>query len=300
MLIGIFYSASANGISEAEINELAANLDFSAIPIKQNLLIFLMLMPFVFGLAALWLSVTAIHRRPFKTLITPVSRLNWQKIFFAFALWFVMSAITELIFYAIEPANYHLQFQPEKFFVLMLISLIILPLQTSFEELMFRGYLLQGISLIAPFRWIPLLLTSVAFGLLHIWNPEVAAFGTEITMAYYIGTGLFLGFLTLMDDSLELALGIHAATNIYSALFVTFDDSALQTAALFRTESIEMTWMLPAFLVGAAIFTYVVAKKYGWQDWSKWHGKIERPGLPIAAKSPFGAPEILDAENEGV
>jgi hypothetical protein len=27
---------------------------------------------------------------------------------------------------------------------------------------------------------------------------------------YYIGTGLFLGILTLMDEGMELALGFHA------------------------------------------------------------------------------------------
>jgi hypothetical protein len=30
---------------------------------------------------------------------------------------------------------------------------------------------------------------------------------------YYIGTGLFLGILTLMDE-MELALGFHAANNL--------------------------------------------------------------------------------------
>ena len=51
-------------------------------------------------------------------------------------------------------------------------------------------------------------------------------------MAYYVGTGLFLGILTLMDEGIELALGFHAANNIMTALFVT------SSWTVFQTESI--------------------------------------------------------------
>jgi hypothetical protein len=83
-----------------------------------------------------------------------------------------------------------------------------------------------------------------------------------------------------MDDGLELALGIHAATNIYSALFVTFDESALPTAALFHLGSVDMDVMLIAFFVSAAVFVAIVSKKYKWKDWHKCFGQVNRPNLP--------------------
>ena len=79
----------------------------------------------------------------------------------------------------------------------------------------------------------PLLVTSVLFGLMHAANPEVEKMGF-IIMLYYIGTGLFLGILTLMDEGLELALGFHAANNLIGALLLTSDWSALQTNSLLK------------------------------------------------------------------
>ncbi|MEL6867899.1 MAG: CPBP family glutamic-type intramembrane protease, partial [Bacteroidota bacterium] len=76
-------------------------------------------------------------------------------------------------------------------------------------------------------RWMPLLITSALFGAMHLLNPEIKAFGLGLMMTYYITFGLFLGIISLMDNSLDLALGIHAATNIFGAAIVTFDGSAL-------------------------------------------------------------------------
>jgi membrane protease YdiL (CAAX protease family) len=253
------------------------SLDFSAIGIGQNISLLLVLLAFVFGLLGLWVGVRFIHKKPFTKMITPQNRVNWGKILFAFGLWMGLAILAELVFYAFNPENYSFHFEPNQFFGLLLIALLVLPIQTSFEELLFRGYLLQGISLIGVYRWVPLIVTSAAFGTMHFMNPEVQAFGTGITMAYYIGVGLFLGFVTLMDDGLEMALGIHAATNIFGALFVTFDESALQTAALFHTKSVNMDWMLAGFLAAAIVFTFIAAKNYQWKDWSKWYGKIEKP-----------------------
>lgn len=281
----LLFKASSLGVSQDEIAEMAESLDFHAIGIGQNFGLALVLLAFVGGLLGLWFSLVFIHKRQFRSLITPFQKINWRKIFFAFGLWTALTVVMEVVFYAIHPENYSLDFEPQRFFGLLVVTLILFPLQTSFEELVFRGYLMQGISLVSRFRWVPLVITSAAFGLMHLMNEEVTAFGIGTTMTYYIGTGLFLGILTLMDDSLELALGIHAATNIYSALFVTFDESSIKTAAVFHMKSVNMAEMLTAFFVAAAIFTFLVAKKNGWKDWSRCFGLVQRP--PIDAVERF-------------
>ncbi len=258
----------AKGISGDEIGEMAATLNFEPAGITQNMTLFFMLLAFAGGMVGLWFSVVFIHGKKFRWLITPLERINWRKILFSFSLWMGLTLAAELIFFLIHPENYELNFQPAQFFGLVVVSLIMFPIQTSWEELVFRGYMMQGISLISYFRWIPLLITSLAFGLMHMMNEEVSAFGVGSTMTYYIGTGLFLGIITLMDDSLELALGVHAATNIYSSLFVTFEASSLKTAAVFEMKSVNMTEMLIAFFAVAIVYTLVVAKKNGWSHWS--------------------------------
>lgn len=129
--------------------------------------------------------------------------------------------------YFSNPQDYILQFDLPKFAVLAVIALLLIPLQTSFEEYFFRGYLMQGLGIITKNRWFPLVFTSVVFGLMHISNPEVGKLGPVI-MIYYIGTGFFLGIITLMDEGLELAIGFHAANNLITALLVTSDWTAFQ------------------------------------------------------------------------
>jgi membrane protease YdiL (CAAX protease family) len=67
---------------------------------------------------------------------------------------------------------------------------------------------------------------------MHIFNPEVSKIG-YIILVYYIGTGLLLGIVTLMDEGMELALGFHAANNLVGALLISSDWSAFQTNSIF-------------------------------------------------------------------
>ena len=255
---------------------VSETMDFESIGISLNYGLVLLLMSFVIAFLTLWFFVKVLHKRPLKTLITAAPSINWGKIFFAFSLWMLMSIVMEMVFYLIDPGNYTFSFDSSQFWMLLAIAFTFLIIQISFEELFMRGYLMQGIASITTMRWIPLVITSLIFGLMHAMNPEVGKFGFATMMSYYIGTGLFLGIITLMDDSLELALGIHAATNIYSAVFVTFSSSALQTPALFKMAEVNINLMLPIFFAAAAVFVLICTKKYGWNDWTKCYGPVQR------------------------
>lgn len=249
--------------------------DFEALGLEPNSSLFLMLLSFVGAFLALWFLIKILHKRSLKSLITPFEKINWQKIFFAFGLWLGFAFLMEGVLYLVSPEVYTFQFQWPKFLPLLAISILILPIQTSLEEIFFRGYLMQGIGLLSGNKWLPLVITSVLFGSMHLANPEVEKFGTELMLTYYIGVGFFLGFITLMDDSLELALGVHAATNFYSATFVTFDGSALKTNAIFLTEVVNIELMIPVFFVLAALFTFICWRKYRWKSGAYAFEKIE-------------------------
>jgi membrane protease YdiL (CAAX protease family) len=112
---------------------------------------------------------------------------------------------------------------------------------------------------------------------MHLLNPEVDKLGNLI-MIYYIGMGFFLGIITLMDDGLELALGVHAANNIVTALLLTSDWSAIQTNSIYRDISknptLEMIDLIPLVIV-FIIFIFIFSKKYNWNNWKdKLTGKI--------------------------
>ena len=250
--------------------------DFVTLGIDSNVGLVLMLLSFVGAFIAMLLIMKPLHKRSAKTLITSRASIDWSRVLFAFFAWFGLNLGTEAIMYSLDPGNYTWQFDMQMFLPLLAISLFILPIQTSIEEIFTRGYLMQGIGLGTKTRWIPLLLTSVLFGVMHISNPEVAKFGTGIMMSYYIGVGLMLGVLTIMDDGLELALGIHAATNIYGATLVTFKSSALQTAAMFSVAYVNINVMVVGLLVAATLFILLCKWKYGWGSFSKLFSPIEQ------------------------
>jgi uncharacterized protein len=267
--------ASTSNLPIDERNTAVEKMDLVAIGMDLNVGLILLVLIFAFTLLALWVGVTKVHGKKFSTIVSTRKPLDWGRILFAFGVWFGFSTLVEVLAYFADPSLYIWQFEPSKFFPLILISLFLLPIQTSTEEFLCRGYLMQGISLFSKYRWIPLIVTACIFGSLHGSNPEVAQFGTAKMMTYYIGTGLFLGMLALMDDGLELPLGIHAANNVYGSLAVSFSGSVLQTPALFRLKEMNVDLMIIGFFSIATVTWWIFSKKYGWHDWSKVIGEVQ-------------------------
>lgn len=248
--------------------------------LEPNLNLFLMLLSFAAGLLGVILVAKFLHKQSLRALTTARSKIDWKRFWFAFLLWGVVSSGFVFLDYFSSPENYVLNFKLVPFLILCVIAILLIPLQTSFEEYLFRGYFMQGIGVLTNSKWIPLLTTSVVFGLMHIANPEVSQLGYTV-MIYYIGTGLFLGIITLMDEGLELALGFHAANNLFTALLVTADWTALQTHSVFKdisspTAAGFIDIFMPVFVV-FPLLLFVFSKVYKWTDWKdKLLGTVEK------------------------
>jgi len=243
---------------------------------EPNLTFFLLLISFVFALAGIYFVVKYLHQQTMLSVTTSRKKVDWNRIFFSFGLWAVFSVVSTLVFYFFNPNLYVFQFKPIPFAILFVIAVALVPLQTSTEEYVFRSYLMQGFGNLAQNKWFPLLMTSIIFGAMHLFNPEVSKIG-NIIFVYYIGTGLFLGIITLMDEGLELALGFHAANNLVGALLVTSDWTAFQTHSIFKDISepeAGLDIILPVVLV-YPILLFIFSRKYQWNNWKeKLTGKI--------------------------
>tara|TARA_X000001036_G_scaffold340189_1_gene319413 strand:+ start:394 stop:1320 length:927 start_codon:yes stop_codon:yes gene_type:complete len=247
---------------------------------EPNLNLIFVLLPFVGMLLGTFLAVRYVHGQPLLKLTTTRNTVDWNRAAFAFILWGAFTSFMLLIDYTVlSPENYQWNFKLQPFLILCVIAAILLPIQTSAEEYLFRGYLMQGIGGVFKYKWIALLLTSIGFGLLHYMNPEVERFG-DIVMIYYIGTGLFLGIITLMDEGLELALGFHAANNLFTALLVSAEWTALQTHSVLKDispapESMPLEEVIVPVFVIFPILIMVFARKYGWTNWNeRLFGKV--------------------------
>ena len=255
-------SNDAGPISQDEIGSLMFGLN-------THLALFLMLLSFAVALLALYVGVKYIHQKRFTDVLTGRMYLDWGRVLFSFGFWFVLALIIEFVVYLNMPETYTWQFEWKSFLLLLPIALLMLPLQTTFEEALFRGYLMQGLGLLTSSRILALLLTSIGFGLLHFANPEVEKFGLELMMTYYIGFGLLMGICTLMDEGTEIALGLHAANNIYGVTIVSFSGAALESPTIFKVEELNAELMLIAAVVASVLFLIIVARKYQWNNWGK-------------------------------
>ncbi|MEZ4773075.1 MAG: type II CAAX endopeptidase family protein [Bacteroidia bacterium] len=233
----------------------------------------ILILPFVISIPILWFGLKYIHNRPFLSLISPLDQIDWKRLFVAMGFWFLLMVGFEVVAYLTEPENYTWTFNAATFFPSLLVVLLLIPLQTSLEELVFRGYLLQGFGLWFKRPWATVLLSSVLFGLMHIANPEIGEFGYGILL-YYIGFGVIMAVITVMDERMEIALGVHAGNNIYGATVVTFSGSALQTPTLFTIGEYHVGLMVVVSLIASAIFIIIMMRKYDWKDWGKLFEKI--------------------------
>ncbi|MGA0256765.1 MAG: type II CAAX prenyl endopeptidase Rce1 family protein [Saprospiraceae bacterium] len=264
------------------LEEFGRDPDFSMFDISSNMGFTLLLVMFLGAFAAFYFIFKPLHQREFRTLVTPSSRVDWPKIFFGFGFWLVLSLILEAVVYGFSPENYSFQFQWNTFIPLLLLSLFLLPVQTSTEEFFFRGYLMQGIGNSSILRkaglnlkCIPLILTSLMFGFVHSMNPEVTEFGYGVMQIYYVSAGLVLGVMTLMDDSLELALGVHAATNFTGAVFVGYEGAAIRTDSLFLTQELDPVLMTLGFVIISLTFLLVCKYRFNWGSFGKLFSRVE-------------------------
>jgi membrane protease YdiL (CAAX protease family) len=279
-LVGaIMFKVLSEGGSLAVLEDTAKLMTI----LDSNLTLFLMLFSFAIGLLGVYLVVKYLHNQPMVAVTTARKKIDWGRFWFGFSLIAFTTVFFTGLDYYTNPEDFEIQFQLVPFLILAVIAIVMIPLQTSFEEYFFRGYLMQGIGAMAGNKWVPLLITSFVFGGLHFFNPEVEKLG-NIVMIYYIGTGLFLGIITLMDEGMELALGFHAGNNLIASLLVTADWTVFQTNSILKdiSEPSAGVDVLGPVLIIYPIFIAIMGYKYKWKDWqNKLFGRIEAPPVEI-------------------
>jgi len=84
-------------------------------------------------------------------------------------------------------------------------------------------------------------------------NPE-ATVNYPLLGLYYFAFGFCLAFITLKDGKLELALGAHAANNLFSVLIANYTITALPSPSIFTVKVLDAVYSVPAALLGMIIF----------------------------------------------
>lgn len=233
--------------------------------IDSNLYLASMAFSFVVFLAvAIWI-IKMFHGRSWTEVINGTKRVRWSRFFVGLAVWGVLQVGSFAINYMTDPNNFEFRFEPVRFIFLTIITLTMLPIQSSCEEFVFRGYLAQGVASWTGSRLWALLIPSVLFALLHSANPEVTKYGFGVMMANYFLIGLTFGLISLLDDGIELAMGAHSINNILGSMLMTYEGSALRTDALFKAKIINPGEDLFIAVISSIVFIGILAFIYKWK-----------------------------------
>ncbi len=212
-------------------------------------------------LAAVVAAAVLVHRRPWRTLITPLPRIAWRRMAEGGALWGALLLLSAVIESLLFPGRYSWTFDAQRWLPFVLAAVLLTPLQCAAEELMFRGYLMQALGRLWRQPAFVALASSLLFALPHFYNPEVAAYGLWIMAANYLAMALFLASITLRDGRLELAIGAHAANNLLLALGVNYADSVFDTPSLFTANTLDPVYSLLTLLASAVVFHWWMFRK---------------------------------------
>ena len=208
----------------------------------------------VMMLAGLALTVKVLHRRPLASLITPEATVDWRRIGQSALAWCVIAAVISLIEHVLYPDRYYLSFDPGQFLVFLALVLVLTPIQTTTEELVFRGYAMQGLGLLTRRPALVAVASSLTFMIPHLLNPEVYEHGVLIMAANYFAIGMLLATITLRDGRLELAIGLHAVNNVFLALVANYEGSALTTESVFTARELDPVYSLITIVICTVAF----------------------------------------------
>lgn len=200
------------------INELFAPYAFLSLPdYIQELTDMPSLMVMLSMTLFLVFCVHKIHKRSPIALITSHKSIQWFRIFKGMCIWFVMLSLLTLADFLMNPTDYTFTFEFKSFGWLLVASLIGIPFAAFVEEVFFRGYLLQAFSVITKRPIIPIIATSIIFGLGHYFNGVNPTLGIVNVIGCTL-VGLMLGVIVVVEGGLETAIGVHIINNLFMVL----------------------------------------------------------------------------------
>lgn len=164
---------------------------------ESNLNLVFILLPFSGGLLFLLFTVKFLHKQSLRMLTTAREKIDWKRFWFAFIFWGIVSSGMIMADYFFNPEGYINNFNLQPFLILCVIAIILVPLQTSFEEYFFRGYLMQGIGVSSVHKFFPLVLIYTIIAILGY---------IRLTQSYSLGFLLSIVYMSVCVGLLFILL----------------------------------------------------------------------------------------------
>ncbi|HEY6630364.1 MAG TPA: type II CAAX endopeptidase family protein [Rhizobiaceae bacterium] len=188
-----------------------------------------------------WIAMRFLHKEKLTRLLGNSARLSRSGFLNGFVAVLITSLLTELCYLVVIPDVARGPIGLGTWLVFLLPVLFLAFVQTSSEELLFRGYLQRGLAyrFRSPLAWV--VLPTLVFTAMH-WNPA-SVLGMNIGVAISIGAfAVLLALLVYATGNLGAAMGAHFGNNIVGFLLISHDDT-LGGLALFRAPPLDgLAW----------------------------------------------------------
>ncbi len=199
-----------------------------------------------------WIAMRAVHRERLGRLFGNSGRISRSAFVKGLIAVLLTSVLTEIGLYLLIPEIGRGPISLSSWLVFLVPMLFLAFVQTSSEELLFRGYLMRGLAyrFKSPMVWA--LLPALVFTALH-WN---ASSVLAMNIGVLVSIGAFAGLLVVLvyaTGNLGAAMGAHLGNNLVGFLLVSHEN-ALSSFALFRSPPLDsLAWTAPQAVVIVAM-----------------------------------------------
>ena len=211
---------------------------------------------------AIWVAIRLLYRRSYATLFGPSGSVNWSQFFRGLGIAAGFAILSTVLAWAYVGAPEWTGVAALPWLAFACLAAPLIYIQSSAEELLFRGLLLQHMAARFGALWAWGLVPSALFGLLH-WNPD--GYGAAVWMVLLITgiTGLIFALVTAATGNLGMAMGLHFGLNLYGLLGIApneaFDALALahwpdDGEALMRLLAIDLLTLMIACVVAVTFY----------------------------------------------
>lgn len=185
----------------------------------------------------LWIAMRWVHGEPLSALLGASRRVSWPDFLKGLVAVLITSALSEILLYLLQPgiARGTISLSSWLLFAIPIVALTFL--QTSSEEVLFRGYLLRGLAnrFRSPLIWA--LLPGLLFTALH-WSSASSAAINACVLVSIAAFALLLTLVVYATGNLGAALGAHLGNNLTGFLLISHQES-YNSFALFTARPLE-------------------------------------------------------------
>jgi membrane protease YdiL (CAAX protease family) len=189
---------------------------------------------FLIALVAFIFASKKLHQRSVVSMIHLDKRFNWGLYIKGFLVWgtLLFSGALMVDFDILQAFIKNVQLT--HFLILFAVGFITIGIQSFFEELVIRGYLLQGMHLKIKNITILIICNSLIFGILH-FGYGIGSFIHSFTF------GIAFALIVIKQHRIEFASGAHNANNLLLSLVFLDIGEAIQEEFSWTIDWTEMS-----------------------------------------------------------